>query len=164
MEEAWREHIGKLTLQQIQSPDACREHLHSFPRAIVSQGFALTPLSSNDDVQDIITTFLRLPDYMVPPAASMKVLTDTERAFHIGVMLKEIGEKVKDAAQDGRRGTGWLDPHEHGPEKAFLLQSRRSFTADSSWLAQLFAVLRQEGYQVCEERMTYGTGKFCISW
>ena len=112
MEEAWREHVGKLTLQQIKSPDACRAHLHSFTRAIVSQGFALTPLSSNDDVQDIITMFLRSPDYMVPPAASMKVLAETERAFHIGVMLKEIGEMVKDAAQEGRQQIGWMDPGE----------------------------------------------------
>ena len=164
MEDAWHEHVGKLTLQQIRSPDACREHLHSFPRAIVSQGLALTPLASNNDVQDVITTFLRSPDYMVPPAASMKVLTDTERAFHMGVMLKEIGEIVKAAAQDGRKKTGWMDPRENGPDKDDLLRSHRNFTADPSWLAELHAVLGQEGYQVCEERMAYGTGKFCVSW
>ena len=170
MEDAWHEHVCKLTLQQIRSPDACREHLHSFPRAIVSQGFALTPLASNDDVQDVITTFLRSPDYMVPPAASMRVLTDTERAFHMGVMLKEIGEMVKAAAQDGRKQTGLMDPRENGPDKD-VLQSRRNFTADPSWLAELRAVLCQEGYRVLEEQVLAGhgwqsvkTGKFSLHW
>ena len=168
MEDAWHEHVGKLTLEQVRSPDACREHLHSFPRAIVSQGFALTPLASNDDVQDVITTFLRSPDYMVPPAASMKVLADTERAFHIGVMLKEIGAIVKAAAQDGRKYTGQMDPRENGPDEAGLLRSRRNFTADLSWLTELYAVLRQEGYQVQEEwggrGGSFRTGRFRLNW
>ena len=170
MKDAWREHVGKLTLQQIHSPDACREHLHSFPRSVVSQGLALTQLASNDDVQDVITTFLRSPDYMVPPAASMKVLADTVRAFHIGVTLEEIGGLVKDAAQDGRKcitlyGLGGEAEEEfansHEAEMHDYLQflkqthglvheirSRRSFMSETSWRNKLCAVLEQQGYNV----------------
>ena len=86
MEEAWQAHIGKLTLQQLHSPEECRTHLNSFTRSLVSQGLALTPVANNDDVQDVITTFLRVPEYTMPPAASLKVITDMQREFHVGVI------------------------------------------------------------------------------
>ena len=50
MEGAWRGHVGKLTLEQLQSPDACRAHLQSFPRSVVSQvrclAHALEPVNN----------------------------------------------------------------------------------------------------------------------
>ena len=169
MEEAWQAHIGKLTLQQLHSPEECRTHLNGFTRSLVSQGLALTPVANNDDVQDVITTFLRVPEYTMPPAASLKVITDMQREFHVGVMLKEIREIAKKAALEGRDRTGSLDPREHGPQPGFLLESRRSFTADPKWLEKVFTVLRQEGYlvqEITEKRghNWYKSGAFSIVW
>ena len=174
MEEAWQAHIGKLTLQQLHSPEECRTHLDSFARSVVSQGLALTPVANNDDVQDVITTFLRVPEYTMPPAASLKVITDMQREFHVGVMLKEIREIATKAALEGRDRTGSLDPRvELGPDPGTLLESRRSFTADPNWLEKVFSVLRQEGYLVQEELTErrgvnyvslYKTGAFSIVW
>ena len=169
MEEAWQAHIGKLTLQQLQSPEECRTHLDSFARSVVSQGLALTPVANNNDVQDVITTFLRVPEYMMPPAASLKVITDMQREFHVGVMLKEIRDIAKEAALQGRDRTGELDPREHSSFPGNLLQSRRDFTADPKWLKQLFTVLRQEGYHVQEMHEKRGrsyvnTGVFNVMW
>lgn len=70
----------------------------------------------------------------------MKALSDMEREFHIGVTLKEVGEIVKAAAEDGQECIEWLDPRR--------LQSQRSFTSERPWLEKLFSALRQQGY--CE--------------
>ena len=167
MEEAWRAHIGKLTLQQLLSPEECRAHLDSFPRSVVSQGLALSPVASSEDVQDLITTFMRTQEYMVPPAASMKLLADMEREFHVGVALREIREIVKTAALEGRHACGPIDPREHADSRAGALQSRRSFTADPEWLEQVFVVLHHEGYSVTQHLNAEGTrrtGVFSLAW
>jgi hypothetical protein len=169
MEEAWRAHVGKLTLQQLKSPEACRAHLESFSNSVVSQGLVLTPVSSNHDVQDVITSFLRLePECIIPPAESMAVLTNMEREFHIGVVLKEIGEIVKKAAREGRDRTGSIDPREHGLDhlNGALLKSRRSFTASPNWLAKIFSVLREQVYHIHEatDSNRRKTGVFTIQW
>mmetsp|Transcript_1853 Transcript_1853/g.6443 ORF Transcript_1853/g.6443 Transcript_1853/m.6443 type:complete len:178 (+) Transcript_1853:172-705(+) len=177
MEEAWQAHIRKLTLQQLLSPEECRAHLDSFARSVVSQGLAHTPLASNDLVQDVISTFLRAPEYVMPPAASMRVITNMQRELHIGAMLKEIREIVKKAALEGRDKTRRLDARERSSGidargiDARKLQSSRSFTTDEIWLEKLFTVLRQEGYDV-EEETAYNsqhnsqvkTGIFSLSW
>ena len=176
----WRKlgkaHIGNLTLEQLHSPEECRVHLDSFPRTVVSQGLALTPVASNDGVQDVITAFLRLPEYIMPPAASMKVITHMQREFHIGVMLKEIREIVKKAALEGRDRTVPMYPGEHSGHPGDLpcidcvdLQSRRNFTADPIWLDKLFAVLRKEGYYVHETKRKrvnsyVATYAFFLTW
>lgn len=170
MEEVWRAHVGKLTLQQLQSPEACRAHLDSFPRSIVSEGLELTPVANSDDVHGVITTFLQSsPDFLISPAASMKMLSDMEREFHIGVMLKEVGQIVKAAAEKGRRQTQyWMDPGEYGNVACEVLESRRSFTSDRDWLDTLFALLRRQGYTVEEEEKKSWqqgyTGKFRVFW
>ena len=174
MEEAWRAHIGKLTLQQLQSPEACREHMNSFPSSVVSQGLALTPVAGNDDVQDVITSFLRLqPEDMIPPAASLAMLTEMERELHIGVVLKEIRDIVKEAALEGRDRTELIDLRlRAGPCSAIhgtLLKSRKSFTADPRWSKKLFTILHYQGYAVHEQIESWSrphltSGVFYLQW
>ena len=74
-----------------------------------------------------------------------------EREFHIGVMLKEVGQIVKAAAEKGRRQTQhWMDPGELGNMACEVLESRRNFTSDRDWLDTLVALLRRQGYTVEE--------------
>ena len=167
MEEAWHAHVGALTLKELQSPEACRKHLEGFARSIVSQGLEQTPLGSNNDIQEVITTFLRESQHMedVPPAQSMEVITVMSKRFQIGVMLKELNQIVRAAAEDGRRSTGWLDPREHSPFPGSSLKSRKSFTSDPFWLIELFDILEDQGYGIDEEHeRSRKTGRFMISW
>jgi hypothetical protein len=130
--------------------------------SVVSQGLALTPVASNDDVQDVIATFLRLPEYMMPPAESMQVVTYMQRTFHLGVVLKEISDIVKKTALEGRDRTGLMDLRERSSVKCHvLLQSRRNFTADPDWLQKLFTILRREGYGVYEQ---HSDSVFFLTW
>ena len=93
MDVTWREHVGKLTLEQLANADACQKHLDDFELQLVATATGQSVIGSVNDVQEMIASFIR--SHPAPDASSMKRLAQIHRDAMIGEVVKEILDIAK---------------------------------------------------------------------
>ena len=99
MERAWREHIGRLTLEQLSSADALQAHVRQFEVQLVAQGLDASIIGGITDVHEQIAKFLS--EVPAVDAATMKTLANAQRKVLVGRVMSEIMEKIKEKSMEG---------------------------------------------------------------
>ena len=103
MEAAWREHVDKLTLAQLSSAEACRQHINDFELQFVSASLGQTVLGSVDDVQEKIASMLHYQPH--PDAQSMRRLANIYQSKYNAAIVKEMLDNVKCRTEQGYLST-----------------------------------------------------------
>ena len=131
MEAAWKEHVGKLTLEQLSSAEACREHLEGFHRQLVADGVRGTAIGSVQDVQHVIAEYLQNTTPATP--AALRELTRRSRNFYVTQLVNELIEIAKEAASLGLNHTrppfqfGEIKPKDENWIYVYKCESWRDF-------------------------------------
>ena len=99
MERAWREHIGRLTLEQLSSADALQAHVRQFEVQLVAQGLDTSIVGGITDVHEQIAKFLS--EVPAVDAKTMETLANAQRKVLVGRVMSEIMEKIKETSMEG---------------------------------------------------------------
>ena len=170
MEEAWRAHVGRLTLDALSSSEAVRLHLEKFQVSLVGEGLEQTPLSSLEDVHDLIARFLTMRPAI--HATAMRRLTLGQRDFFRAQAVEEIIGLAKQRSMEGRSNLAW----EGGkPPSLDKLASFKAFMTDEGGeyvrskesgrtLPRVLAKLEELGYKMEYNREEWTKYNFAMSW
>ena len=131
MELVWKEHCGRLTLQQLSSADACNEHLRNFERTLVEKGLQGTVLGNCDDVQGLIVKSF-MPGPAAPNGKALAVLAKAEQSFRIVKAAEELADMAKQNALEGNFRLA---------VKVSDLKSYRAYMQDPALLEELKGIL-----------------------
>ena len=117
MERAWREHIGRLTLEQLSSADALQAHVRQFEVQLVAQGLDTSIVGGITDVHEQIAKFLS--EVPAVDAETMKTLANAQRKVLVGRVMSEIMEKIKEKSMEGGTCIQSTVPYNDKPDGDF---------------------------------------------
>ena len=100
MEEAWLEHVGKLTADQLGSVEDLRAHLNQFQVKLVSEGLHEPTLCGMEDIHRLIAKLIcDVP--LLPHASVMKILAHNRREIIKEQVVQEILAMIQKETMEG---------------------------------------------------------------
>ena len=142
MEQAWCEHVRKLTLAQLSSAEECQAHINEFELQLVSTALGHTVIGSVYDIGENIASMLRCHPH--PDAQSMKRLTNITQRTSNMAMVKELLDHAKCRSEEGYFSSLKITFRELNAYKPFMLE------LPASGIEVIIKMLQEQGYTVSE--------------
>ena len=160
MEDAWREHVGQLTLRQLHSHDDWQAHIDHFQVKLVSEGLQETTIGGLGDVHQMIAK-LMCGTPAIPHARTMSQIATAQRDFFRPHAILEILNKIKERSMDGE-STLRLNLHKLRWFKPWM--RKEMVPVGHEFMPRVFFVLHEKGYLVVAKEITNKAYCVEIAW